>query len=594
VRIRSLKVKLDIAIFIALVALAAASGLIMYLRMGGALESEADAAVKRESDLAYAYLDLYISGPWSVSDGKLMKGRSLIEDRASVVDAIGGLIDAKVTIFSGDVRIATNVLSPDGSRAVGTKASAVVARTVLKSGRAFSGRAMVVGSEYQAFYRPIKTSSGEIIGMFFVGTPRSAIEGSIVAASAQFVVVVLAVTAVSLLVLFFVLGRLLGPIALVADGLKTIAAGEGDLTFELRVKTADEIGVLASSFNSVMSRLRSMIDALKAVSASGSQTSSGLASHSQELSASMAEMAATMRSVDEKNGLLYGEVSKAQVSLSGVESAVRRLVSLVEDQSAAVSQSSTAVKQTEASLEAIERRTSEKRDQTQGLAEAARQGESSMSEMVAAITKASSRAQSISELMELLESIAEQTSLLAMNAAIEAAHAGEAGKGFAVVADEIRRLAEATEENSLAAAATLGDIVDGIGSASAQSAHAGELIGTIIRDAGEVSSSMDETIAGIHEIAGGSRQQLVALDRLVAISADSLAASAVAGDASALIEASFSSLMSLADENRKGISEMTGALGETAAAAGELAELGTATSKDMTVLEAEIGKFKTS
>jgi methyl-accepting chemotaxis protein len=593
VRIRSLKVKLDIAVFIALVAVAAGSGLIMYLRMADALGAEASAAVKRASDLAYAYLDLAVSGPWSLSNGKLMKGGSFLEDRASVVDAIGGLIEAKVSVFSGDALVATNIVALDGSRALGTKAPAEVAQTVLESGKGFSGKSAVLGSEYQAFYRPIRTASGEVVGMFFVGASRASIEASIASAFLQFLIVVLAVAAVSLLALFFVLGRLLGPIAVVSDGLKTIAGGEGDLTAELRVKTQDEVGVLAGSFNSVMSRLRSMIDALKEVSSSGSRTSSELATHSQELSSSMAEMAATMRSVDEKNGLLYGEVSKAQTSLSGVESSVRRLVSLVQDQSAAVSQSSAAVKQTEASLAAIERRTSEKRDQTQGLAEAARQGEASMGEMVAAIASASSRAQSITELMELLESIAGQTSLLAMNAAIEAAHAGAAGAGFAVVADEIRRLAEATGDNSVAAAATLGDIVEGIDSASALSGRAGELIGTIIRGAGEVSSGMDETLAGIRELASGSGQQLAALDRLVAISAEALDASSVAEEAASRIEESFSSLMTLADENRKGISEMAGGLGETAAAAGSLAELGAATSRDMSVLEAEIGKFKT-
>jgi methyl-accepting chemotaxis protein len=592
-RKKSVRAKIDIAAFAALAALAIASGILMYISMDDSLEREAGAAVERENALACAYVDLALPGDWSVADGRLSKGGVRVAERNDLIDSIGKLLDAKITVFRGDEREATNVVAADGARAVGTKAAANVVATVLGKGQAFGGRAMVLGASYQAFYRPLKGASGELIGMFFVGIPRATIVQSIAKATLRFCLVVLLAAALSLGLLFLVAGRLLGPIALVAAKLGTIAEGEGDLTAELAVASSDEVGELAASFNLVMARLRSMIDALKTVSLSGARTSSELAAHSQELSATMIEMAATMRSIDGKNGLLHGEIVGAESSLEGVDSSVRKLVGLVEEQSAAVDQSSAAVRRTQASLEEIERRTSAKRAQTEGLAASAGEGDAAMGEMVSAIAGVSVRAQAISELMQLLEGIAEQTGLLAMNAAIEAAHAGEAGKGFAVVAEEIRRLAEATSENSMVAASKLSDIMEGIGSVSALSARTGELIGLIIRDSGEVAASMEETLAGVHRIAEGGKDQEAALQRLLTISAESLEASRVAGEGAASIKASFSTLISLAEENKAGISEMAGGLGETASATSRLAELGTETARGIAILEAEIDKFKT-
>ncbi len=588
----SIRVKIDIAVFVALALLSCSSGVLMYQRMDQGLEAEARSAVRRENGLAFAYLDKALPGAWSVEGGRLRKGEYFIEDQNAIIDEMGSLIDAKITIFSGDTRAATNVIAADGKRAVGTKAAPNVAKAVLDMNGEFSGQAMVVGSPYQAYYRPVRDSSNAPIGMFFVGIPRATILKTISAATLQFIAVVAAIAVLSLVALFLAIGKLLGPVGVVAERLKTIANGEGDLTAELPVLRSDEIGQLSASFNSVMARLKGMVGALKSVSEAGASTSVNLAAHSQELSATMTEVAATMRSVDEKNGMLHDEIVRAESSLAGVEASVRGLASLVQEQSAAVDQSSASLRQTASSLEAIERSTSEKRAQTEGLALAAQEGEAAMGEMVSAIEGISARALSISEMMELLDGIAQQTGLLAMNAAIEAAHAGESGKGFAVVAEEIRRLAEATSENSAVAAETLNGIAQGIGSASALSARTSELIGGIIRGAGEVSSSMRDALGGIQEISVGSRQHMTALERLVSISAESLNASRVAGEGAAAIQASFSALRSLAEENRAGISEIAEGLGEAAEAAGSLAGLSTETSRGMGILETEIGKFK--
>ena len=117
-----------------------------------------------------------------------------------------------------------------------------------------------------------------------------------------------------------------------------------------------------------------------------------------------------------------------------------------------------------------------------------------------------SQASSILEIVKVINGVASQTNLLAMNAAIEAAHAGDAGRGFSVVADEIRKLSEQTGKNVKAATATIKQTISGIHQATTTNEKALSLFDRIHEDAGTVSKAMEEIIRGLSEIAGGTEE----------------------------------------------------------------------------------------
>ena len=112
-------------------------------------------------------------GAWSVREGKLFKGDTMMSGNFTIVDTIGDLTGDTVTLFQGDTRVSTNVKKPTGERAVGTQAAQNIIDATLTGGKVYIGKANVVGIWNQTAYEPIKNAGGEIIGMFYVGVPNT-------------------------------------------------------------------------------------------------------------------------------------------------------------------------------------------------------------------------------------------------------------------------------------------------------------------------------------------------------------------------------------------------------------------------------------
>jgi methyl-accepting chemotaxis protein len=130
------------------------------------------------------------------------------------------------------------------------------------------------------------------------------------------------------------------------------------------------------------------------------------------------------------------------------------------------------------------------------------------------IKDVSNQSQHLLETNEIVDAIASQTNLLAMNAAIEAAHAGEAGKGFSVVSDEIRKLAESSSEQSRVIETALKKVVGTIDTIVDASAHADEAFESVAKQINEANGLVQEIRMAMKEQNEGSRQVLEALDEI--------------------------------------------------------------------------------
>jgi methyl-accepting chemotaxis protein len=229
---------------------------------------------------------------------------------------------------------------------------------------------------------------------------------------------------------------------------------------------------------------------------------------------------------EEKNQI--GEFNKQLgVQINGALSLIERINELVDDlnnkigsQSASLEESSAAIEEMMASIASTSQVSQKKRASIEVLVGNAAKGRESMGETIRSVQSIAKSVDGIADTIEMIEGVASNTNLLSMNAAIEAAHAGDAGKGFAVVADEIRRLSEATRENSQNISRTLSGIIEGIALTSKRSTETDTLIRQMAAEIGSFADTMSELINTFSELSAGSSEITTALVDLKTLSTE--------------------------------------------------------------------------
>ncbi|SEP21192.1 methyl-accepting chemotaxis protein [Propionispora vibrioides] len=295
----------------------------------------------------------------------------------------------------------------------------------------------------------------------------------------------------------------------------------GDLTQQAKVESRDEIGQLATSFNTMVAQLKALIRQINL-------NTEQLAASSEELTASAQQSAQAAEQV--------------AVSITQVANGASEQMAASDETSAVVQQMAAGVEEMAASANQVAAQSAQAADKAQSGGVAVDQAVSQMTRIENAvntsatvITKLGEQSQEIGQIVDTIAGIAGQTNLLALNAAIEAARAGEQGRGFAVVAEEVRKLAEQSQEAAKKIAGLIGAIQEDTEQAvvamaeGTQEVKTGAAVvdaaGDTFRDIAElvlqVSGQVRDISAAIQQTASGSQHIVGSVKRIDELSKQS-------------------------------------------------------------------------
>ncbi|MCR5289530.1 MAG: HAMP domain-containing protein [Treponema sp.] len=301
--------------------------------------------------------------------------------------------------------------------------------------------------------------------------------------------------------------KALRPLIHVQKTIEGIASGNADLTQRIHIKSNNEIGAVVEGFNSFIEKLQSIITQIKNSKNDLGIAGEDLSASSEDTSSAITQILDNIESVTNQINMQSNSVQETAGAVNEISSNIESLERMIESQSSGVSQASAAVEQMIGNIASVNQSVEKMAESFSELRTHAQNGSQKQDDVNERIEEIESQSDMLQEANQAIANIASQTNLLAMNAAIEAAHAGDAGKGFSVVADEIRKLSETSTAQSKTIGEQLTKIRDSISSvvtASAESSQTFKNVATMIQGTDQlviqIKGAMEEQQIGSRQI----------------------------------------------------------------------------------------------
>ena len=468
----------------------------------------------------------------------------------------------------------------------------------LASTAAFLSRALEVESEvgyytykgtsYIASYATIKSTDWTVV----IKAPANEFMGTVNALRISMIGIGVVILLIALVIVYFVARAVIKPIRIMVAALRNIAQGEGDLTVRLPVHGNDEITDMAEYFNETIAKIGASIQQVGVNSNTMEEIGNELASNMTETASAVHQISANIDGVKQQAMTQAASVTETAATIEEIVRTIKQLNSSIETQAASVAQSSSSVEEMVANIASIGQTLGKTDDVIRSLTTATGDGKATLVTSNSVTQKIAEESGSLMEASNVIQHIASQTNLLAMNAAIEAAHAGEAGKGFAVVADEIRKLAEESSVQGKTITATLKTLSGEIETLSASSKTVEEKFNAIFTLAEQVKDMSNRLTEAMREQENGSKEVLTAIKSINTVTVEVQAGSEEMLKGGEGVAEEMQKLDGLTRVITDSMNEMASGAVQINNAVQEVNEITQKNKRSIEALAAEVGKFK--
>jgi methyl-accepting chemotaxis protein len=375
--------------------------------------------------------------------------------------------------------------------------------------------------------------------------------------------------------------------------LDQLSSAEKDLTKRIWIGSIDELGTISGLVNDFCSGLAGSVADIKEAQARLSVLGGDLRSSADDSAGAVSQISANVGTVREKVKSQGDSVMESSSAVEEIAQNIESLERLIADQAASVSEASASIEEMVGNIGSVTGSIEKMAGQFGDLLSAAERSKSTQAMSLERVEQISARSEALMEANKVISAISSRTNLLAMNAAIEAAHAGEAGRGFSVVADEIRHLAETAAAQSKTIKNELGQVQKAIQEVVASSRASEESFAGVAEKIGETDALVREVHQAMVEQKEGSTQILEALRSMNDITAQVRTGSTEMSVGNRTVLEEIGRLRVATAEIKSSMEEMaTGADGITESAK-RVSGMAEGTMETIGRMEAAVGCFKT-
>ena len=367
---------------------------------------------------------------------------------------------------------------------------------------------------------------------------------------------------------------------------------QGDLTDRIQVKWRNEIGQILTSLNTAIDHSHTMLSVLHDEVDKMKAVGSDLSSNMEETAAAIRQIGGNVMNVKEKAITQSASVTETVATVEQINGKLNRLVQGIETQTENISESTAVITHMAENTVRISKTLEESNaliKTVYGQTKLGKDGARTANEVV---TQIAERSEALLEASQVIQNIASQTNLLAMNAAIEAAHAGEAGKGFAVVADEIRKLAEESNTQGKQIGVVIKESTEIIGRLTEAGAQAEKTFIDVYESVSKISEKEDSIVQVMYEQETNGKQVLEAIKKINDVTAEVSSGSAEMLEGGNQIAVEMRKLADITRETTDSMNEIASGAEQITNAVEEVNEITQKNKVSIENLANEVGKFK--